>query len=826
MLSDLRHSLRTLLASPSFLLLTVATLAAGIASTTAIFSLFYQVLMRSLPVPSPEELVVLNSPPPDLPGSSSSDHSMSVFSYPMYLQLSSPTASMHGLAARSAATVLVARNKTVDRMRTEVVSGNFFDVLGVKPRLGRLLTPADDSVRGGNRVAVLNHDAWVAKFASDPAVIGRNLLVNSEPFEIIGVAAEGFRGVLTGSKPDLFVPISMKASLSPGWKDFDRPDSRWLALIGRVNGSRESAQSALQARFTATLREQIASMNIKSESARQRLAAKTLELRPAQQGLNEFEKQWRRPLVVLMAMVGLLLAIACANLANLFLARALGRSRELAVRMALGAGRTRAAFLLVWESFVVAVLGTIAGIALAPALIRLLLRSLNAGAFEGWVTSALSIPVLLFTCAVMFTAALVFGAVPAWEATRSLTVGVSERAGAGRIRASLRKGLVCAQVALSVLLLAGAGLFAKSFLNLLRANPGFEPAQLIAITVDPTPAHYSPERGVQFYRDLRERWSSLPGVESVSVAEASPFAFSSSSSNVAVEGYQAKPDENTDVNRNAVGPGYFRTMGTALRGGREFTEADIPGAPKVAIVNEAFVRRFFAPGVNVTGKRMSIGQGGPLDLEIVGVAANSKHLNMRETIAPMLFTPHAQEMGRVRSAAMFVRMRGAATGFGETARAALRQIEPTALFVSIRPMEQRIRETMTTDTLIAGISSAFAIFALLLTALGLYGVIAYLVRRRTVEFGIRMALGAVRSRILALVMGEVALLAAAGALIGLAVFAATGRIVESQLFGLGSFDLTVLAAVFGLLAIVIAAAGLIPALRAAAVQPVEALRSE
>jgi putative ABC transport system permease protein len=391
MKADLRFALRSLRRAPAFFCLAVATLALGIAANTAIFSLFYQVLLRSLPVQQPEQLVLFHSDRPNLPGRTSSDNGETVFSYALYREMRE-SKSLQGLAARSSTAVQMMVDGVAELRHAEIVSGNFFDVLGIRASAGRLMSPSDDSVRGGNPVTVLSHEFWRRRFGGSGSVLNRTVQLNGQPFAIIGVAPEGFRGVLAGDSPDVFVPISMRAALNPDWDRYDRPSWQWVTILGRLapGVTRERALAELQPRFAAVIRAHVDQLNVRNESARQRLLAKRLELRPASQGLNSLEQAWRQPLFVLLAMVLLLLVIGCANLVNLLMARAVNRAREISIRLALGAGRARVLRLLLTESALLAIAGTLAGLLFTPVLTRGIIHLLPAGQIGGWLSGEIN----------------------------------------------------------------------------------------------------------------------------------------------------------------------------------------------------------------------------------------------------------------------------------------------------------------------------------------------------------------------------------------------------------------------------------------------------
>ncbi len=819
MWQDAVFSLRTLRRQPGFFLLAVGTLALGIASTTAVFSLFYQILLRTLPVPAPRELVVFHADGLALPGSSSSDNSETVYSYPLYTGLrDGAPRQWKGIAARSSSAAQLMTGGATERVRIEVVSGNFFDTLQLAPYAGRLLTPADDTTPGGHPVAVLSHGLFQRRFAANPAVIGSKITLNGQPFEVLGVTPPNFHGILGGDSPDLYLPIAMRPAITPGWKGFDQPGIRWLTIFGRLS---DGASGDLQPLFATIVRDHVERLKVTNPNARQRLLASTLSLRPAASGLNEMKRRWQEPLTVLLAMVGLLLLIACANLANLLLARGVNRAREIAIRVSIGATRWQIVRLLLIETAAISAAGAVLGTALAPLLVQLLLRAISEETDrESWLRTDLSLPVLAFSIGLGCLAVFLAGLVPAWQISRP-----AARKRTGRAR----HFFVAAQVALSLVLLTVAGLFGRSFANLLQFDPGFQPAQLTSFVVNPAMGGYDGPRGLQFPRDVAARLAALPGASAVTFAEWGPLQNSTSTSNIQVEGYRAGEDENMNTQVMAVGPAYFRTLGTPLVAGREIEARDLEGAPKVAVVNQAFVKRFGKPGESLLGRHLSIGAGSDakLDIEIVGIAADTRHQSLRETVQPVLFRSYEQaQEGRARAAQATFFVRSADPAPAPTLRAAVAQVDPQLAVYNLRTMDQTVARAIATDRLIAALAGGFGALALTITAVGLFGVLSYLTRRRTTEFGVRMALGATRGHILRLVFREVLLLVGAGALVGIAGALAAGKAIASQLFGITGFDPAVLAGAPLALGLVAALAAALPSIRAAAVHPLEALRHD
>jgi predicted permease len=831
---DLRFAFRSLRKSPGFFLLAVLTLGLGAAATTAIFSLFYQVLLRSLPVQQPERLVVLHAEGLDLPGNTSKDNYENVFSYPFYLSLRDHAKGFQGLAVRVGDSVQLEAHGQADRSDTELVSGNFFDVLGVHPAAGRLLSPSDDIAGKPNPVAVLSYDFWTRRFGNQASVVSQSLTLDGSLFTIVGVAPEGFRGIHSGNSPDLFLPVTARGLLEPAWsKSFSARDTHWLTVFGRLAPglSRQQAAAALQPLFASNVREAITQLKITNRRKVQELESKHPELLPASQGLNELEKQWRQPLLVLIAMAGLLLLIGCANLANLLLARGLNRSRDTAIRSALGASRGRIASMLLAESLLVAAGGVLLGLALTPLLTGGILRLLPEGELSGWVSSGIQLPILAFCCLLLLLTGVLSGLAPAWQSAHTNeTALLSDRTGqAGSLSPHVRKALVVAQLALALVLLSTAGLFGRSLSNLIQHNPGFRAENLLTFSIDAGGRHYSLERAFALYHDLSQRLMAQPGVESAAYAFNTPLSGSESGTNVTVEGYTEREGEDMGSDVNAISPGYFHALGSPLVSGREFGENDNQGAAKVAIVNRAFVKRFI-PGRDALGVKMRRGGGKDLDLTIVGVVPDIDNNGLRKVAEPTFYLPFPQgfdsKQAFVPKATFIIRTYSNPEAMGRTVRTIAAQVDRSLPVYHLDTMQTTLNNTIYTERLLAALTTACGVLALLLTAVGLYGVISFVVGRRTAEIGIRMALGATGSSIMGLVLREVAIVSVAGAVLGAIGALAATKTVQSQLYGIGGFDPFVLAAAVVILFAVALSAAAIPALRAAGIQPLQALRHE
>lgn len=817
----MRYTFRTFLRSPGFVAIAVGSLALGIGANTAIFSLFDQVLVRSLPVAEPDRLVLFHTEGQD-PGWAMSDNYAAVYSYPTYKGLRDRSVVFDGLAARAGAAATVIEPGGAANVRVELVSGNFFQVLGVGAAMGRTIAPSDDVTVGGHPVVMLSYGYWSRRLGSDPKTLNSRILVNGHPMLVIGILDRRFLGVQSGQMPDLYAPLTMKEQISPGWKGFDNVSGRWLNLIARLRPgtSRESAQAATRVLFQAIRTEHLSRVRPMPPREREEYQRRTVELRPASQGINMLSEFWGRPLRVLMAMVGLVLVIACANLASLLIARAAARRREMAVRAALGAGPLAVLRQLLGESLALTIAAGLAGLVLAHWAVAGLLRLIRDEGDAGWVAARLDFRMFAFTMAVAAAAGLVFGCAPLFQTWRvDLVAALREHATASAVRQRARKALVAVQLALALVLLAGAGLFARTLMNLKRADPGFQPANLLAFGVEPRLAGYNRARAQAFVQKLGERLSALPGVESVACAGMGPFARGSSGTSLYVEGYAAAEDEEPGASHDSVGPRYFRTLRIPIVAGREFDERDNASGPKSVVVNEALVRKYFR-GRNPLGVR--VGPDRKIEYVVVGVARDIRHGSLRETPGPFLYYSHEQQPPDRTT----VYVRGYGPDLGPAARAVVRELDSGVPLTDMRAMQARVDESMFVERSIAALAAAFGFLATVLAAVGLYGVVAYSIARRTAEIGIRMALGAARGDVYRMVLGETAVLVLAGAALGLPAAAALGRLIESHLFGVRPHDPLMMAAAALALALVALTASALPARRAASIDPVRALRAE
>jgi predicted permease len=825
---DMRYTVRVLRKSPGYALVAVLSLALGIGANTAIFSLVNQVMLRMLPVHDPAHLVLLHRED-DLDGTAVADNNESVFSYPMYRRLRGDDRAFSGVIARTGAGVTLLYGGNAESVGADLVSGNFFGVLGVRAAAGRLFTPADDDAPMAHPVVVLSHAYWVKHFASSRAVVNQTIHLNGFPMTVIGVSAAGFNGIFPGNMPDVYVPITMLGAAKPTWKALDDPTFYWLNIMARtVPGMpMQKAQAAAAVAYRMALEATWARPGSHAGNPKAYRAAQ-LELRPAGQGINELRKNNQGPLLALSAMVGLVLLIACANVASLTIARATARQRELRIRLAIGARRGDLIRQLLLEGLTLALAGGALGLLVADWTTRTLLRMLPQGFAGDWVTAGLNPWLLAFTFATALLSGLLFSLVPALQATRpdlagALRCGAATAPPTGSVW--LRKCVVIAQVALSLVLVVAAGLFGTTLFNIARINLGFRPQNLLTFKVDASRGRPHLADSVAYYGDLKQRIVALHGVTGVGAADGGPFSDSSRSGNITLEGYQPRtPEDSVGAGLIAVSPGFFAALGIPLRAGREFTERD-GAAPKVVVVNEAFARRY-CRGRNPVGLRLMFGGGDHpvLDREIVGVASDSRSTS-REPAGETLYYPFTQ-WDKPAGLMFYVRSAGDGSALGSSIRAVARSADLNVPLDEMKPITLRIEDSIYVQRLLAMLSVAFGALATLLAALGLYGIVAYTVARRTAEIGLRMALGAQPGDMLRMVVLEAARVALAGIAIGSAAALALSRLVESQLFGVKAADPIVLTCAAALLALVALGSALAPGLRAARIDPMSALKYE
>ena len=829
--NDLRLAVRSLLRSPLFSTVAILSLALGIGANTAIFTLIDQLLLRKIPVTAPEQLVMLHQEGPN----NGSNMGYRMHSYPLYQDLQAKAEPLAEVLCRRLAAASIAIDNNTERVDVEVVSGNYFTMLGVKPALGRVFnSKEDDQTYQGHPVVVLSYDYWNSRFARDHGVIGKKILVNDYPMTIVGVSAAGFAGLDPASSPQIRVPVQMKPVIFPDWPwlQVDDRRARWVQVFGRLKPGYtvESAKAPIQGLFMQIRAYEATLPAAKdwSQYSRERfLKNGIMHVESAATGFSGIRNSFSTALVVLMCMVGLVLLIACANVANLLIARAFMRQREIAVRLSLGASRRRLVRQLLVESLVLAAAGGGVGLFLSFALTRALIALVPTGGTPLLIRPEPDARILAFTVGLACLTGVIFGLLPALRASRpdpwtTLKDTVGSIAGAGG-SLFLRKGLVTAQVALSFLLLFGAGLFVRSLQNLRTTETGIDLDNLVTFQVAPALSGYDNERATRFNVQLLERIGSAPGVKSAGMANVSLLSGSEWDSSMGVEGHKPGDGEDMQAFMNAVSPGYFQTMRIPLLEGRDFNRMDVRENAGVAIVNRKFAEHFFK-GRSALGKRIGFGTGpeSKLDMEIIGVVADSLYEGPREGVHRQVFISN---WGR-NSATYYVRTLTKASSAYSVLRNEVKQLDAAMPIYEMKTLEAQLEETLLTDRLIALLSAGFGLLATVLASIGLYGVMAFVVARRKKELGIRLALGAQPGSVIWMVMREVLLLLAIGLAIGIPAAMAAGRFISTQLYGIKPHDPSIAIATMVLLTIVSAAAGLIPARRASRIDPILALRYE
>ena len=831
---NIRLALRTLFKSPFITMVAILSLALGIGANSAIFSLYDQMIMRPLPVPNPHELVNFKSPGPK-PGSNSCGQAGGcdeIFSYPMFRDLEKAQSSFTGIAAHRNFGGSLGYQGTSLAGSGLTVSGSYFQVLGLTPALGRLLTPEDDKTVGTHFVVVLSHDYWRTRFGLNPNVLNETLVVNGQAMTIVGVAPEGFNGTTLGDRADVFVPLTMRGLMQPGFRGFENRRQYWAYLFARLKPgvSLEQATTAINGPYRAIVNEVEAPLQTgMSEQRMQEFKAKLITTEPGNRGQSSFDNEARTPLLILLAVTFTVLLIACANIANLLLVRGAGRAAEMAVRLSIGANRRQLITQLLTESILLAAFGAIAGLFVAKWTLDLIASFMPQD--DGPLVSfALSPTMLIFAAVAAIFTGIIFGVFPALHSTRpdlaSTLKNQAGQPGGAKAARRFRTTLATVQIAMSMALLVPAGLFAKSLFNVSRVDLGLNTDHMVTFSIAPELNSYTTERTRQLFERMEDELAAMPGVTSVVATIVPVLAGDNWGNSLGVEGFEAGPDTNTNASFNGIGPGYFRTMGIPLMMGREFTRADAFGAPKVAIVNQAFVKKFNL-GDSPLGRRFGLG-GGPdtkYEIEIVGVAQDAKYSDVKQAPPPQYFLPYRQE-ARLGYANFYIRTATPPEQMLTTIPAVMRKLDASLPLSDVKTMEQQIRENVTQDRIISTLSLGFALLATILAAIGLYGVLAYTVAQRTREFGLRMALGADGGTVRGMVMKQVAKMAIVGGVIGMALAIGIGRVAKSLLFEMEGHDPMVLTAATIALALVALGAGFLPALRASKIDPMNALRYE
>src|SRR4051812_10427900 len=713
-----------------------------------------------------------------------------------------------------------------------MVSGNCFQVLGVQPALGRLFDGNDDRLVGEAPVVVLGYGYWTSRFAADPTVLNKQLIVNGQSLTIVGVTPKGFDGTTLGSKPEVYVPITLRGTMQPGYRTWANRQNYSLYLFGRLNrGVKiEGARDALNAQYHAIINDVEAPLQRgMSDATMAKFRAKPIVLEPGGLGQSSTRSVARTPLFMLLGVTGFVLLIACANIANLLLARSATRASEMAVRLSIGASRAQLIGQLLTESLLLAVLGGVAGLVVAHWTLALIMSLMPAQAAQAMAFS-LSPRALLFAGVLTIGTGLLFGLFPALHSTRPDLVttlkGLAGQPSGARGAARFRLVLATTQIALSMMLLAASGLFVKSLINVSRVDLGIRTENVITFGLSPELNGYKPEQTRILFQRLEDELRAVPGVTGVTVALVPLLAGSNWGNDVAVQGFEGGPDVDSNARYNEVGAGYFSTMGVPLMSGREFTDGDGANAPKVAVVNEEFVKKFKL-GRDAVGKLIGSGSGyrSKLDTTIVGVAQNSKYSAVKGNVPPLFFTAYRQDP-QLGSASFYVRTAGDPAHSAASVTAVVKRLDPNLPMEDLKTLTQQVRDNTFLDRMMTTLSSLFGGLATLLAAIGLYGVLAYTVSQRTREIGLRMALGAAPAAVRRMVLRQVAWMTAIGGVLGLAGAVWLGLKAGSLLYEMKGFDPAVLALSALALTIVALAAGFIPAYRASQVDPMLALRDQ
>ncbi len=822
---DVQYGWRMLAKNSGFSIVAVLTLALGIGANTAIFSLINVILLKALPVSDPDQLVALRWESPQ----SKTDS----LPYPTFEQLRDSSHVFKGMFAFCSVGLTTNMGGEPGLATGQLVSGSFFSVLGVQAIVGRTFASEEDRVPGGDPVAVISYPYWKRQFGLDPGAIGKSLTLNGVVFTVIGVAAPAFEGLSLGNTPDIWMPMMMQAQVMDGRSLLNDPKGWFFKIIARRKPGvgLEQAAASLNLAYQQIARQETGA-RITPQVERE-LVSQKIALLPASKGLSDLRDRLAQPLLVLMALVGLVLLVSCANVAGLLLTRASARKREIAVRAALGAGRSRLIRQLLTESLLLAVLGSLVGLLLAHLGDDLLLTLSLMGGRPLAITVRPDGTVLVFTTCVALLAAVLFGSAPAWTAartdlnedlkasTRSVATG-NPRSGWG-----LPRLVVIGEVAVSLLLLTGAGMLVHSLSNLRDVNPGFNQDKVLLVAIDPTLVGYRGDRLLSLYNDLPDAISTLPGVRSVGLSAVPPMSLRQWRTAVFAQGHIPGPNEDTTTPWNLIGPNLFRTLGIPLLQGRDFVPQDDSTAPRVAIINQAMARFYFGNETAI-GKRLSFTSPEGGEIEIVGVVADTKYGSLREATLHMLYLPYLQPpSGSLEfDMTLEIRTKGSPESIAGAVRQAIRGVHKDVPILGFRSLAEQVNNSLAQERMVAELSSVFGLLALVLASVCLYGVMTYTVARRTGEIGIRMALGVTRLQVLWMVLRESLELVAIGVVVGIALVFVFMRLISNQLYGITTGDPLATCAAMALQATIALVATYIPARRATRVDPMVALRHE
>jgi predicted permease len=827
---DLRDAVRRLRRTPGFAFAAVLSLALGIGANTAIFSLLDQVLLRRLPVRNPDELVQI---------AWNGDHHAvimghsGVVSYPAYREIRDSNDVFTGVLGRFRVSLSVAYAGQTEVVAGELISGNYFEVLGVGAAIGRTFTQEDDRVKNGHPLAMLSHAYWVSRFASSPDVIGKTLIVDGLPLTVVGVGQKGFDGIEVGYSPGVWIPIAMKAQMTQGWFSeavtLENRRTHWVQMLARLKPgvSRQQAQTALQPAFHAMLERELLEPGFEGASARDReqFLRSFLQVGPGGQGPPVFRAAYGTSLKVLSAIVGIVLLIACANVANLLLERALGRQREVAVRMALGAGTFEIIQSTLVESLLLASLGGATGLLVAAWMMDLLVGFVSNDESPIRLLTTPDTRVLLFTLVTCVATGVLFGLAPALASRRvdpAPTLKQDARTAAGGSR-WMRTSLVIVQVALSLVLAIAAGQFARTLINLRRVDFGLRTHNVVVFSVNPSLNGYDKPRSIEFYRNILARLRSAPGVDAVGASAIRVLDDDWWGGDIMAEGEPPASDPG-HPSFNLVSPGYLTALGIPLLAGRDFVPADATRKNRVALVNESIVRRYFNGRMPI-GRRIAIDASSPPDIEIVGVMKDAKYTNVRDDINPQVFLNDDQNP-EIQSIHVYLKSALPPDALYALARRTVKDLDGTVPIVGMRTMAAQADLTLARERMVTSLTAAFGLLALMLAAIGVYALMAFNVTRRTREIGVRVALGAQRGDVVWLVLRQILWLVAIGAIVGVPVAWGLSWLVRTELYGVQPWDWFTTATAALTLFGVAALAGFVPARRATTIDPIVALRTE
>ncbi len=837
LVQDLRFALRQLRRSPGFALTAILTLALGIGANTAIFSLLDQALLRSLPVRDPQQLVILEGTGKAWEGHSSTHggDAEAYFSYPMYKDFRDHSQALQGLIATSPAEIDTVWHNNAQVAQSEIVSGNYFPVLGAQPFLGRLLTPADDNAPGANPVAVLSYAFWKNHLGGDPALVGQTLSLNGHPFQIVGIASPSFHSAVWGQTPALFVPMSMLGEIVPGQAArLTNHKDRWLNILGRMRLGETTAQTqaAVAPLWYALRAEELKALGQKPPRFTQEfLTDSRLLVLPGARGFSYSREGLEKPLRIVMAMAALVLLLSSINVAGLLLVRSAGRVREFSLRAALGASNRRVFGQLMIEGLLIGVLGGAAGLLLAPLAIRILISRLQGSDGTNIFSGTLDHRILLFNFAMAILVSLGFSLAPALAIRRpNLTLNLRESSSSGSTGLlSLRRLIVSVQIALGVVLLVASGLFVRTLQKLRAVDVGFNTSHLASFSLRPNLAGYPPEKIPALQQRIIDSLTALPGFQAIAATDDPVLSGSSQGGNITVDGYTPAPEENMNVEKSAINAGFFSTLQVPLLTGRAFSQTDDATHPLVAIVNESFARHYFGSPQKAIGRRLADGASNKPDfnIEVVGVARDSKHTGIRDAVDLTVFQPLSQSAAHgARELYFYLRTAGAPADAFNLIRRSMQQLDPLLAVDEPDTMDAQIDQVLRNDSLVTLLAVSFGVLATVLAGIGLYGVLAFSITQRTREIGIRIALGSTRVAISRIVLADVLRLTALGVAVALPAAFGLGRLLRSQLFGVSLTDPVALVCAVLLITAVVLVAAIVPVSRAASVNPIEALRAE